>query len=105
MITLSGLTESVTATRKISEVETMPIKCTVSTVKAVQIQLTLYGEADDIDSTLKLVNYLTDYSHENFYYIANLVYTEDRSIYKRNTTSITLYTFYNAVDLSGNSTK
>ncbi|MBP5446307.1 MAG: hypothetical protein J6Y28_09070 [Acholeplasmatales bacterium] len=100
IITLSGLTESGISTRKISEISTMPISCSVSTVKAVQIQLTLYGENDDIDSTLKFVNYLSDYSHENFYYIEKLSYAEDRLVNKRSTTTVTMYTFYNDTDLT-----
>jgi len=100
IVILSGLTESTTTTRKISEANTMPFECSVSSVKAVQISMTLYGKVDDIQSILNFMNYLTDYSHENFYYIDTLEYTEDRTIHKRSTTSIVLYTFYNEVQLN-----
>lgn len=100
IVILSGLTESTTSTRKIGDASKMPFECKVASVKAVQIQMTLYGKNDDIQSVLNFVNYLTDYSHENFYYIEKLDYSEDRSIYKRSTTNITLYTFYNEVQLN-----
>ena len=99
MIILAGLTESTTNIRTMTEVNSLPIECSISTVKAVQIKLTLYGNNDDFDSTLNLMKYLTDYNHENFYYIDEFNYSEDRSIFKRTTISITLYSFYNDVEL------
>ena len=99
MVILSGLTESTTATRQMTDVTTLPFECKVSTVKAVQIKMTLYGKSDDIDSVLSFLNYLTDYSHENFYYIGEINFSDDRFIYKRTTTELTIFTFYNAVDL------
>ena len=104
IVILSGLTESTTATRSMSESSGMPFKCSVGTVKAVQINMTLYGDVDDVNSVLKFIDYLTDYTHENFYYIESFDYSEDRSIYKRSTTSITLYTFYNDIDLNQTTT-
>ena len=101
MVILSGLTESTTATRKINtEVSALPFECSVDTVKAVQITMTLYGKNDDINSVLSFIDCLTDYEHENFYYIESLNYSEDRSIYKRSTINITLYTFYNEVEIT-----
>jgi len=100
IVILSGLSESTTATRKISESVDMPFECSVDSVKAVKITMTLYGKNDDIQSILNFINYLTDYSHENFYYIESLNYTEDRSVFRRSTTSIVLYTFYNEVQLN-----
>ena len=100
IIILSGLTESTLSTRKITDSADMPFECSVQSVKAVKIQMTLYGKVDDIQSVLTFINYLTDYSHENFYYIENLEYKEDRNIFKRSTTDITLYTFYNEVQLN-----
>ena len=100
IVILSGLTESTTSTRKMTESSTLPFECSVSTVKAVQINMTLYGKVDDIESVRNFIDYLTEYSHENFYYIETLNYSEDRSIYKRSTTSITIYTFYNDIDLT-----
>ena len=105
MVILSGLTESTTSTRKMTEASTLPIECSVSTVKAVQITMTLYGKVDDIDSVLNFMNYLMDYSHENFYYIESINYSEDRSIYKRSTTTLTLYTFYNDIELTPTTTE
>lgn len=99
MIILSGLTESTTSIRTMVEAPNMPFDCTISTVKAVQINLTLYGKVDDVESAIKFINYLTDYSHENFYYIDYAYYSEERTIYKRSTLSISLYTFYNDVEL------
>ncbi len=100
IVILSGLTESTTSTRKMSEASTMPFECSVNTVKAIEITMTLYGKNDDIDSVLNFMNYLTDYTHENFYYIEEIKFSEDRRINKRTTTTITLYTFYNDVTLS-----
>ena len=100
MVLLSGLTESMTSTRKMSEASKMPFDCSVKTVKAVQITMTLYGNNDDIQSILNFINYITDYSHENFYYIESLNFSEDRSLNKRSTTIIELYTFYNDIELT-----
>ena len=100
MVILSGLTESTVNTRKMAEISTMPFDCSVKTVKAVQITMNLYGQLDDIDSVLAFMNYLTDYSHENFYYITELKYVEERGVYNRTSTTITLYTFYNDIDLT-----
>lgn len=100
MVILSGLSESTTSTRKMTEASTLPFECSVSTVKAYQITMTLYGKVDDVNSVLNFMNYLMDYSHENFYYIESINYSEDRSIYKRSTTTITLYTFYNDIELT-----
>ena len=101
MVILSGLTESTTSTRKINtNVSTLPFECSVSTVKAVQITMTLYGKNDDVESALNFIDCLTDYKHENFYYIESLNYSEDRSIYKRSTINVVLYTFYNEVEIS-----
>jgi hypothetical protein len=99
IIILSGLTESGLNSRQMTESDTMPIDCSISTVKAIKINMTLYGKLDDIDSTLKFIKYLTDYEHENFYYIENISYSEDRSIYIRSQLNVTLYTFYNEVEL------
>ena len=100
IIILSGLKESTLTTRKITPEEEMPVECSVSTVKAIKITLTLYGANDDIDSVLKFFNLINQYSHENFYYIESLNFVEDRTIYKRTSTSITMYTFYNDITLS-----
>ena len=100
MVILSGLSESTTSTRKMTEASSLPFECSVSTVKAYQITMTLYGKVDDVNSVLNFMNYLMDYSHENFYYIESINYSEDRSIYKRSTTTITLYTFYNDIELT-----
>jgi len=100
MVILSGLSESTTSTRKMTEASALPFECSVSTVKAYQITMTLYGKVDDVNSVLNFLNYLMDYSHENFYYIESINYSEDRSIYKRSTTTITLYTFYNDIELT-----
>ncbi|MCR5308131.1 MAG: hypothetical protein K6E24_03965 [bacterium] len=100
MVILSGLTESTTATRKMTQTSAMPFKCSVSSVKAVQITMTLYGKNDDINSVLKFINYLTDYNHENFYYIETLSYSEDRGVYARSVTNIKMYTFYNDIELT-----
>ena len=99
IVILSGLTESSIATRKMTEAISLPFECSVDTVKAVEIKMTLYGDADDIDSVLSFMNYLTDYSHENFYYIEEVNFNDDRYIYKRTTTEFTIYTFYNEVTL------
>ena len=99
IVILSGLTESTIATRRMVEVDNLPFECSVDTVKAVEITMTLYGKADDIDSVLNFMNYLTDYSHENFYYIEEVNFSDDRVIYKRTTTEFTIYTFYNDVTL------
>ena len=100
MVILSGLTESGTATRKMSQVSTMPFKCSVSTVKAVQITMTLYGKTDDVDSFLDFIDLLTNYEQENFYYIDSISYKEDRNYDNRSTTVIKFYTFYNEIELS-----
>jgi len=99
MIILSGLTESTQSIRTMKETDKMPIKCSISSVKAVEISLTLYGKNDDVNPALALIDYLTDYSHENFYYIESFYYSEDRAIYKRATINVTLFTFYNDVEL------
>lgn len=101
MVILSGLTESTLSTRKIStDISYLPFECSVPTVKAVKITMTLYGENDDIDSILDFINCLTDYEHENFYYIESLEYSEDRVLYKRSTINVSLFTFYNDVEIS-----
>jgi len=101
MVILSGLTESTTSTRKIdTNVSTLPFECSVETVKAVQITMTLYGKNDDIKSVLDFMNCLNDYKHENFYYVESLDYLEDRDMYRRTTINVILYTFYNDVEIS-----
>jgi len=100
IVILSGLTESTLFTRKMVEAEELPITCSVSTVKAIKITMTLYGEPDQVKPVLDFINYLTDYSHENFYYIEELDYSVDRVIYKRSTTNLTIYTFYNEISLN-----
>ena len=99
MVILSGLTESTIVTRTMAESENMPFECSVDTVKSVKITMTLYGKVDDVDSVLTFMNYLVDYTHENFYYIESVNFTEDKAVLKRTTTSIILYTFYNDVTL------
>jgi len=99
MVILSGLTESTTNTRKMSEAA-MPFECSVSTVKAVQITITLEGKNDDIQSVLNFMDYLTDYSHENFYYIDTIKFKDDRMLNRRSISSFTLYTFYNDINLT-----
>lgn len=101
MVILSGLTESTTVTRKINtNVSTMPFECSVQTLKTVQINMTLYCENDDINSILKFMDCLSDYKHENFYYVESLEYFEDRSIFKRGSIQVILYTFYNDVEIA-----
>lgn len=100
MVILSGLTESTLNTRKMVEAESLPFECSVSTVKAIKITMSLEGKNDDVESVLNFLNYLTDYSHENFYYIEEVDFRDDKVIYKRTTTSITLYTFYNDIELT-----
>ena len=101
MVILSGLTESKIATRKMDVDSTMPFTCTIGTIKCVKIEITLIGAPDDIDSVLGFINYLTDYSHENFYYIESFKFYEATTLNKYTTTSISVYTFYNDIDLSG----
>lgn len=100
MVILSGLSESTLNTRKMSEAEALPFECNVNTVKAVQIIMSLEGVNGDIDSVLKFMNYLTDYSHENFYYVESIVFKDDKQINKKTITTITLYTFYNDIELT-----
>ena len=99
MVRLSGLKES--DSRKIDpNITTMPFECSVSTVKAVKITMVLYGKNDEIESALTLINCLTEYKHENFYYIESFSYSEDRSLHKRTTITVEMYTFYNDVEIS-----
>lgn len=100
MVILSGLTESTLNTRKMVEADALPFECSVPTVKAIKITMSLEGKNDDVESVLNFLNYLTDYSHENFYYIEEVDFRDDKVIYKRTTTSITLYTFYNEIELT-----
>lgn len=100
MVILAGLTESTTVTRKISQDVEMPFKCSVSTIKAVEINLTLYGKQDDVESMRTFLKYITDYDHENFYYVSTLSYSEDRTAFNRSTISIKMYTFYNDIVLT-----
>lgn len=100
MIILSGLTESTTSIRTMVEVEGMPFECSIPTVKAVKISLTLYGKVDDINSAINFIDYLTDYGHENFYYINDFNYAEERAIHNRSTITVNLFTFYNDVELT-----
>jgi len=99
IVVLSELEESTLTNRKITELDACPIECTVSTVKAVQIDMVLYGELDKPENVLRFINYLTEYSHENFYYIDTIEYKEDRAIYRKSETKIKIYTFYNDVTL------
>ncbi len=86
--------------RKIVELEKFPFEeFPVDTVKAVQIEMTLYGDLYHYENILNFINYLTEYNHENFYYIESIDYKED-VIYYRSTTKITMYTFYNDVTLN-----
>lgn len=99
MVILSGLKES--SSRTIDpKITSLPFECSVSTVKAVQITMTLYGKNDDIDSVLTFIDCLTEYKHENFYYIESLDFAEDRSLHKRTTITVSMYTFYNDVEIS-----
>lgn len=100
MIVLSELEESKVTQRQIEPMDSCPIECSVSTVKAVSIKMVLYGELDKYDNVLTFINYLTQYNHENFYYIKSVDYREDRSIFQRSETVIELYTFYNDVTLN-----
>lgn len=100
MIILAGLSENSTVTRKMIEVEKMPIECTVPTVKAVQIEMSLIGKADDVNAALKFLDYLTDYKHENFYYIDTFSYAEERAPFNRTSLRVVLYSFYNDIDLT-----
>ena len=100
IIILSGLTESTSITRKMTESDKLPFECSISTVKAIKVTMTVYGEVDKIESILSFINYLTDYEHENFYYVYSIDYSEDRSIYNRSTTNVVLYTFYNDIELN-----
>lgn len=101
MVILSGLTESTIETRRINtNITTLPIECSIPTVKAVQITMTLYGVNDDVNSILKFMDCLSDYKHENFYFIESLDYNEDRTILKRSTIKVVLYTFYNEVEIA-----
>ena len=99
MLILSGLTENPSFTRKIGEIETLPIDCSINTVKAVRIEMSLLGKQDDVESALKLWDYLTAYNHENFYYIETFTYTEERAPFNRSSIRVVLYTFYNDVEL------
>lgn len=101
IVILSNLKESTTNTRKIVEDVTIPFDCSVSTVKAVQITMTLNGPIDDeVKPLLDLINYLTDYDHENFYYINDIEFKVDKIIQKKTEIRIELFTFYNDIALN-----
>ena len=107
MIILSGLSESKTKTRKMNPVDTLPFEITdtsvkpyMTNVKAVQIDMSLEGKNDEIYLLIDFINYLTEYSHEYFYYIDSISYTEDRALTNTCTVDLKLYTFYNDIELS-----
>lgn len=100
IVVLSNLEESTFNNRKITELDKCPIECSVSTIKAVQIELYLYGEIDKPTNVLNFINYLTEYNHENFYYIETVDYKEDRTVSHKCETKIKMYTFYNDVTLN-----
>lgn len=100
MVVLSGLEESIYSNRIINELDKCPIECSVSTIKAVKIEMDLYGELDKPENILNFISYLTEYNHENFYYIETLDYKEDRAIAHKSETKILMYTFYNDVTLT-----
>jgi len=98
IVVLSGLEERDTYPRTIDPIEKSPLECSVKTVKAVSINMTLYGTQDNYSNLLTFMNYLTEYSHENFYYIESIEYKEDRS-FRESVIRIKMYTFYNDVTL------
>jgi len=99
ILVLSELVESETNKRKIEPTEKSPIECSVSTVKAVQIEMFLNGGLDEYKKVLNFISYLTQYNHENFYYIEDITYREDRYISRSSEIRIKMYTFYNDVTL------
>ena len=100
MVVLSGLEESKYSDRKITELDKCPIECSINTIKAVQIDMYLTGELDNPTKVLNFIDFLTEYTHENFYYIETIDYKEDRYVSHQTETKITMYTFYNDVTLS-----
>ena len=107
IIILSGLTESTTKTRKMNFVDKLPfewsndsLKPYLTNVKAVEIEMTLEGNNDDIDLLIDFINYLTQYEHEYFYYIDSINYHEDRTLFHNCTIDLSIYTFYNDIELN-----
>lgn len=100
MISLCGLTEDSVVTRTYDEKAALPFDSKNSTLKAVRISFTVIGDVDDIDAITDFITYLTDYKHENFYYIYSLEYLETRNVNVRSRCSFEIYTFYNDVVFS-----
>ena len=100
MVILSELTEN-DSSRNIKEVEknACPIESSIDTVKPIMIEMVLYGELYNVNPILNFIDYLTDYSHENFYYIESIKVIEDTRVYNKNEIRIKMYTFYNDVTL------
>jgi len=100
IVALSGLTESKITKRQISPSDSMPISCSVSSVKSISIEMVLYGDLYDYESLLSFVEYLTDYKLEYFYFIESIYYREDIHVSGKSEIKIKMYTFYNDVTLA-----
>lgn len=100
MVILSELTEN-DSSRSIKEVEknACPLEYSIDTVKPILIEMVLYGELYNVNPILNFIDYLTDYNHENFYYIESIKVIEDTRVYNKNEIRIKMYTFYNDVTL------
>lgn len=97
IITLSGLKIDDMVKRTCEETEMMPFETTTTTLKANKINFRVVGQLDDIDAIVKFITYLTEYEHENFYYISSIIYSESRNIDIRSVCTFEIYTFYNDV--------
>ena len=99
IVILSGLKETKTS-RKIDPTS-MPFEIqdaeAKKTVKAVKITLSLTTGKDDYGSVLGLVDLLSKYDHENFYYIEKISYKEGNSRENYAVVYLEMYTFYNEI--------
>ena len=109
IIDLSGLTIDNDMKRTCNEVKNEEItklfaglglstSAPAQTLKANKINFRVVGKVDEIGAILKFITYLTDYEHENFYYISSMIYNEFRSNNIRSTCTIEIYTFHNDVN-------
>lgn len=104
IVSLSGLSE-VALSRSISPDVDLPFNCSVSTVKAVKITMSLSAGIDnDIDDALTFIKYLINYDLENFYYIETFSYSVANIVTKQSTFYVEFYTFYNDVNISNQTT-
>jgi hypothetical protein len=104
IVVLSQLEESKQIKRSITPVDSCPIKSSVSTVKAVAINMVLYGDLYNYDSFISFVDFITQYNHEYFYYVQEIKYLEDKAVHNKCEIQIKMYTFYNDVSLSTSTT-